>query len=306
MANALYRDAVSARVKAAKDVSNIAAKLEHNGLAGAVREALVRDVLQPLLPTFAAVGTGKITDQNGGLSHQIDLIIHAPDRVPPLLYASAQVGAFPAEAVFYALEVKSTLNASELSKIIDNARSILALRVEAPLGAFNIRRTAFAWTTDLAPSGKTELARYFEADASAFSAPVLNAFCVAGREYCYFTDGYWVRCTSTPNFDEVISFFAGVVNTAQEIRRAQAGGAPMVPLGRYLIADATYERHYYLPRISGGAPFQLINPRVDFDALVKRVAAGGGQVTDDDASVAKALGEEVYHFVQGVAGAARQ
>ena len=71
----------------------------------------------------------------------------------------------------------------------------------------------FAFTSDLAPTGKSEIERYRELDPNANVDPVFPLLCVASHGYWRFemkqkTPG-WLFHEPTSDHDEIIDFIAG-------------------------------------------------------------------------------------------------
>jgi hypothetical protein len=93
------------RVQGALAAAERLGALQHRGLAGQLRELLVRELLRPVVPDYVGFGTGKIVDYLGGESRQIDLIIYDKRMMPPLLFALDEpLGLYPVEACMYAIE----------------------------------------------------------------------------------------------------------------------------------------------------------------------------------------------------------
>lgn len=100
---------------------------EHPPDRGGPREEAVRDYLKAHLPRKYGVTTGKILNQSGELTRQIDIIIYDALNCP-ILY-SERIGKeyqiIPSESVVGTVEVKSTLTETAAGEIIKNTKSIL-------------------------------------------------------------------------------------------------------------------------------------------------------------------------------------
>jgi hypothetical protein len=85
----------------------------------------------------------------------------------------------------------------------------------------------------LAVGGKSEIDRYQEYDALFLENPVIPVICVVGRGYWWFNqvEKKWIFHTPSPEFDEVVDFLDGVVNTVPNM--IDRRGHPA--LGWYLI-----------------------------------------------------------------------
>jgi len=99
---------------------------EHPPDRGGPREKAVRDYLKFHLPKKYGVTTGKILNQNGLLSRQIDVIIYDALNCP-IIY-SENVGEeyqiIPADSTIGAIEVKSIVNNEAMKNIFTNMNSI--------------------------------------------------------------------------------------------------------------------------------------------------------------------------------------
>lgn len=82
------------RVHAALASAQHATQIGHRGLAGEVREILVRELLRPILPPLIGVGTGKIVDHQGNESRQVDVVVYDRSVMPSLLYGTGALVAF--------------------------------------------------------------------------------------------------------------------------------------------------------------------------------------------------------------------
>lgn len=125
--NKLYFGMVESRVRKALEDSRIAEEYDNQVLKGRAREIFVSNLLRPFLSRNFEICTGHIIDSEDGHSKQIDIIIFDSRIIPPLMLTEGE-GIIPYEGVLATIEVKSTLDAEELSKSIENARSIKTLK----------------------------------------------------------------------------------------------------------------------------------------------------------------------------------
>lgn len=99
---------------------------EHPPDRGGPREKAVRDYLKFHLPKKYGVTTGKILNQNGVLSRQIDVIIYDALNCP-IIYSEAigeEYQIIPADSTIGAIEVKSIVNNEVMKNIFTNMNSI--------------------------------------------------------------------------------------------------------------------------------------------------------------------------------------
>ena len=97
MANEIYRSRLISKIGYAIEEAKSAALLAHPGLTGRVREIVAATLITPMLPAGFEVGTGKIVDNSGHQSDEVDLVIYNRGVLPPVMY-SERDGVFPVES----------------------------------------------------------------------------------------------------------------------------------------------------------------------------------------------------------------
>ena len=100
-------------------------KIAHNPSDGRFREDLVKTVLD-VIPQKYSIGNGFVVDSRGVLSKEIDLIIYDDVYVPRFFINTYSV--IPIESVVAIIQVKTSLNSTQLSSTIDNLNSIDSLQ----------------------------------------------------------------------------------------------------------------------------------------------------------------------------------
>src|SRR5882724_8559046 len=110
MANTIYRNRIINNIAHAVREASDAAAVEHPGLVGRIREVTIERLLAPMLPAGFQAGTGKVVNNRGDQSNEVDIVIYNGSVLPPVLY-SQRDGVFPIESSYYAIEVKSRLTA---------------------------------------------------------------------------------------------------------------------------------------------------------------------------------------------------
>lgn len=223
MSNELFRNRAVGAIQQAMREYDEAKKIGHAGMVGRVREIAVERLLTPFLSRPFEIGTGKIVDHEDQQSAETDVIVYSRTVLPPIMY-SERDGIFPSEACFYALEVKSTLSATELDNSIAKARRLTELRYASGQRdsegntvhhmVTRIVPAVFAFDSDLASDGKSEFARYRERDANWRTDPAVRGICIPRRGYWWFEmpTRRWLWLEPTPVYDEVIEFLAQTVN----------------------------------------------------------------------------------------------
>ena len=252
MPNEVIRAEFFNKVRSALVSARNAGQIDHSGVRGKAREIFVQDMLRPVLPPYVEFGSGKIADSVGNMSAETDVIIYSRQTLPPLLYES-NFGIYPAEAVVYAIEVKSRLTLKEVRTTIEKFTRLRELQYLP--SALNERYEPiapnstpaipclFAFDTDIVGGGKDELERYRECDPNADVNPIVPVFCVAGRGYWWFKPNEpkekWIKHLPTDDNEEVVEFIGGVANTIpdQVIRK----GRPR--FGQYIIRARQFEKH---------------------------------------------------------------
>lgn len=250
MANQLIRNEVKKEVLSALRAFADIDAIDHSGLKGRIREIITEKLLKPILPPGVEIGNGKITDSFGNLSAESDIVIYSRQTLPPLIYGHA-TGLFPVEACIYSIEIKSMLTASEIKDSLSKVKRLHTLKYRETFYPLNFVKpigppssfvipALFAFSTDLAEDGLTEIDRYRKYDLNADSSPLIPIFCIPKRGYWYFKsdekDKKWIHHAPTSDFDEIIDFIGGIANTIpiEIIKKGQ-------PYYGYYIIE---ERHY--------------------------------------------------------------
>jgi len=236
--NTVYRDLILARVQAAVGAAKAVTNITHKGLKGQLREIVTRDLLSPLLPSDVGIGTGEIISANNRQSRQQDVVIFDKSILPPILFEES-TGIFPIEAVLYAIEVKSKMTAHEIKSSHKSATELIGFEYQSgdydefgkttPHIVGKVISAILAFDTDLSLEGKNDIERYDEIRGPDF--PAIQVVCVVGRGYWYWFHDKWKTWDHTYEFEEVVGFIAGVMNTYRGI----AATRKKPRLGRYLI-----------------------------------------------------------------------
>ena len=105
----------------------IAKLLEHPTQVGDARETFVADVMRLVLPSGVEIGTGKVIDQFGNESKQIDVVLF-DSRFPKFTIGGSSL--YPVEGTLATIEVKSTLDKKGYLMALENCSSVLNLMVK--------------------------------------------------------------------------------------------------------------------------------------------------------------------------------
>lgn len=98
-------------------------------LRGRMRELLLQNLLEPLVPHTCRLVTGTVVDAMGTRrrSSQDDILLIDGECLPPL-FEESRHGVYPVESVLARIEVKTKLRNGELKDIIDGAHSFWRLK----------------------------------------------------------------------------------------------------------------------------------------------------------------------------------
>ena len=247
-----YQAFLRAKIKGAIQEARAASTLTHPGVKGNVLEILISKLFRPLLPADIGVGTGQIIEQYRGLmSNQMDIVLYDKSIVPPVLF-DKRTGLFPVEATLYTIEVKTKLNATELS-IAHNSAKALANFCYLP-GLENadgstrnhpiekVRSVIFGLSSDLTGNNLNEATRYEKIYKENNDLPFLRAICIAGSEYWYDNGEYWTSFVKQDEYDEILSFIGGVTNTYKKVASSRYSpnlGCYIVPDGKIFLGPQT-------------------------------------------------------------------
>ncbi len=215
MPNDLYRARMITEAGHAVAKARDAARLKHPGLTGEVRELVVQDLLQPILPQAFAVGSGKIVDAQNHMSAQTDVVLYNRQYLPALMDSGSdnRRGVFPVESVVLVMEVKSQSTSSTMRDAIKKAKQLHTLSGPSRHGRKLPYAVYFAFDSDLKSGGKSEMDRYKELDPDWATDPSLQALCVVGSGHWGFVSSKWTKHRPTDEYDEILVLLSQTVNT---------------------------------------------------------------------------------------------
>jgi hypothetical protein len=124
-----YRQVAIESIEKAVASVNASSAFQHSLQKGRLREIVVSELIQPFLTPNTKVATGTIIDHFGNQSNQLDIILYDERITPPVLLTASE-GIIPCHSVLATIEVKTSLNKTELKKAVENARSVKLLRYE--------------------------------------------------------------------------------------------------------------------------------------------------------------------------------
>jgi hypothetical protein len=124
-----YRQVAIHNIEKAMAAANASSSIKHTLIRGRLREIVVSELIQPFLTPHTKVASGTIVDHYGNQSGQIDVILYDERITPPVLLTASE-GIIPCHSVLATIEVKASLNSTELRKAVENARSVKLLKYE--------------------------------------------------------------------------------------------------------------------------------------------------------------------------------
>lgn len=104
----------------------IRSAMQHATTKGTMLEHAVEDFLSYMLPSNLGIAAGFIVDFHGDISKQVDLIIYDKYKAAKF-FSSSGVVTIPCEFVYCVIEVKTTLQASELKEVHEHMLSVKEL-----------------------------------------------------------------------------------------------------------------------------------------------------------------------------------
>ena len=106
--------------------------IPHDGERGESREkSIVKDFLEEYLPKRFSIGTGHVFDTTNNSSLQQDIVIYDAFNCPTI-FQDESTSLYPCESVYAVIEVKSTLNTTELRDGLSKVESVKQL-IKNPL-----------------------------------------------------------------------------------------------------------------------------------------------------------------------------
>lgn len=106
--------------------NGLSSYISHPGVKGESRENIVIEFLEKFLPKKYSITSGIIISAEGGQSKQQDIIIY--DALTSPVICTDQYSLIPVESVYATIEVKSKFTKDELSKSVNNIRSVKELK----------------------------------------------------------------------------------------------------------------------------------------------------------------------------------
>ena len=242
MANKNFIEKFTNEISSLIKERNRADNTKRIGTKGDMMEEVTADLLSRYFPSRCGFGKGQIQDSFGSESREVDIAIFDRDSIPPICHGIKSreekriEGFLPIESLWYAIEVKKTLDNVKLKDAIVNMKSVADLRSsKGPV------RMLFAYDSDLKGSDiKKEFNRYKKLDKNWNKDPAIYVMCIMGKGYLYTQFGerkadnkkvlLWKYVKAQQDYFEVACCLSGMINTIT--------GQPFSP---YLFDESTIE-----------------------------------------------------------------
>lgn len=163
--------------------------ISHSGERGRSSEHVVRGLLRAVLPKRFSIGTGLIVSANGESSRQTDIVIYDDfHNASPALVGD--VGVFPVECVYAAIEVKSRLDKESLSASAEAIGKLRKMRkyYRVPTVEIDPQRKTISTGSEILES-KLAPRTYlfaFDSDYSNINTVIANMHNCAGEHGAHF------------------------------------------------------------------------------------------------------------------------
>lgn len=152
--------------------------INHNATKGSLRETLLIDFFNKLVPTSLSISSGVICDSSGKSSTQLDFIIY-DNQVLPNLILDKDLSMIPIESVYLIAEIKSTLRKKDLEQVEKSRKSLNKLKLSIiPTEEHNIKIPSVIVAFDNKVSEQT-LTDWIEEQNDVVSICIINKFCIS-------------------------------------------------------------------------------------------------------------------------------
>ncbi len=185
----LIQQKISEKIDEIKNSQNSNSLIEHQGVKGGLNENLLISLLELVIPKRYKLYKGIVENSKGCRSRESDIIIYDNDILPAFILNDLSF--IPVESVKYLIEVKSTLNATELRTTIDKFYKFRDIGGIQPT-------ILFAYLSDIKGC---ELQRYFnyESEELFYSNPSITTICIPNK-------GYYFKTIITKNLSDYLTF----------------------------------------------------------------------------------------------------
>ncbi|MDR7246850.1 DUF6602 domain-containing protein [Priestia megaterium] len=161
------------------DFAEVTENINHMGERGGSREEILLKYLEDYIPIKYEMNNGVIIDATGEQSRQQDIIIYDSFNSPVLLNMQS-TKMVPIESVFSVIEVKSSLNKTEINKCVNNILSVKSL-VKDSLDGINSPTAGFVFAFTSSTTLETLLDNLVEKNKEVEENKQISALCVLDK-----------------------------------------------------------------------------------------------------------------------------
>lgn len=151
--------------------------VQHNVTRGALRETLLINFFEKLIPNALSISSGIICDCSGKSSTQTDFIVY-DQKILPNLILDKNLAVIPVESVHLVAEIKTSLTIKDL-KQVENSRTVLnslKIATKTPLIDFKIPSVILAFDCRIS---QERLQEWMNKQNDVISICVIGKFCLS-------------------------------------------------------------------------------------------------------------------------------
>lgn len=161
------------------DFEEVTENISHMGERGSSREEILLNYLKKYIPIKYEMNNGIVIDGTGQQSRQQDIVIYDAFNSPVLLNMQS-TKMIPIESVFSVIEVKSSLNKTEMNKCVSNISSVKSL-IKNCLDEGGSPTAGFVFAFTSSTSLETLLDNLVEANTQVEKHKHISAVCVLDK-----------------------------------------------------------------------------------------------------------------------------
>jgi len=184
--------------------------ITHNSTKGSLRENLLIDFFNKLIPKDLSITSGIICDASGKSSNQTDFIIYDNSVLPNILL-DKNISVIPIEAVYLVAEIKSVLRKKDLNQVEIARKNFDTLELTSnpntPQNNFKIPSVILAFDNIVS---KNSLIQWMEKTNNIVSICIIGKFTL-NRENNGIVS-YENKVLDLPNYWETLNFCISLYN----------------------------------------------------------------------------------------------
>jgi len=216
--------------------------VEHPGVKGLLREALIEQFLTPLLPTPFQISSGVIVDSKGHQSGQCDIIVADTSIFRPLYHARG-AGLFAIESVVAVIEVKSRITRESIRQVFQTAADLKQMACllnpknvkdpKFPYGVFELPANILFGFRGQAQEDEGERIESVAKELAVEVGEYVQGVLVPGKTSTLFSPNGKETFPATTTRHEVRMPFAGLLNSIKRLSAERGHPA----FGNYMVQE---------------------------------------------------------------------